>query len=110
MVGNIGAKELYTSTDIENTVSKFKIKFNSLKGNATIRFSGSQMWLRDFNSIVAKITLDLCGINKVPKFCLVLVWTAEQCNICGKICKSRGALYFHRSTKHRDALRKYHKT
>ena len=61
MVGNIGAKELYTSTDIENTVSKFKIKFNSLKGSATIRYSGSQMWLKNLNSIVAKIAFDLCG-------------------------------------------------
>jgi len=33
-----------------------------------------------------------------------------QCNICGKFCKSRGALYFHRSTKHRDAVRAYKKS
>lgn len=37
-------------------------------------------------------------------------WSEEQCNICGQLCKTRGALYFHRSTKHREAVRKYQRT
>ena len=41
--------------------------------------------------------------------CLITAVTEEQCNICGKICKSRSALYAHRSLSHRDAVRKYQK-
>jgi hypothetical protein len=37
--------------------------------------------------------------------------TAEgwDCSLCGRLYRTKASLYFHRSTKHRDSVRKYQK-
>jgi hypothetical protein len=32
-----------------------------------------------------------------------------DCSLCGRIYRTKASLYFHRSTKHRESVRKYQK-